>query len=317
MNRLMKHFFALLLGLTLVAPLAMAEKKSEEQVLAEVGGQKITRAELESTLNDALGGQINQLSPKQRGALEYQILEGMVRVNMLRAAAEKAGVSVTPEEVEKEVARRKAIYASRGRPLPQEKNLEEFVEKDLMVAKYLDKTIFKNVTVDEAKLREAFKSYPKDAPAQVRARHILFKADEKAKDEEVAAAKAKAEAVMKEAKAKPDTFPELAKKHSEGPSASSGGDLGFFAKERMVPPFSEAAFAMKPGEISDPVRTRFGFHVIKVEERKEAKEVKYEEVREQLRSQVQRKEREQLLVAHLDKLRKEMNVKVYLEQQQP
>lgn len=289
------------------------EKKDSSEVLAEIGKQKITRAELDGTLKEALGPNINQLSPTQRQALEGQILEGMVRVNLLKAAADKAKITVTPAQVSQEVERRKAIYTARGKPIPST-GLDEFVEKDLIVAKYLDANVFKDIKVDEASLQEAFKNHPKKSPDQVRARHILFKADQSADEATAKAAKDKALKVMKEAREKPDTFPELAKKYSEGPSGKSGGDLGFFAKERMVPPFSKAAFAMKPGEISEPVRTRFGFHIIKVEERKEAKEVKYEDVKEQLKAQVERKEKEKLLVAHLDTLRKEMNVKVHLKQ---
>lgn len=102
---------------------------------------------------------------------------------------------------------------------------------------------------------------------QVRARHILAKsgADEASKKQ----AREKAEAALKRVKGGED-FAAVAKEVSEDGSAAKGGDLGFFTKERMVKPFSDAAFAMKPGDISDIVESQFGFHVIKVEEVKEA-----------------------------------------------
>lgn len=102
----------------------------------------------------------------------------------------------------------------------------------------------------------------------VKARHILFQLPEGAGDKEAAEAKSKAEKVKAKLKAGAD-FEELAREHSEGPSASEGGDLGWFGRGQMVGPFEEAAFSLAPGETSAPVRTRFGIHLIKVEDRKE------------------------------------------------
>lgn len=116
-------------------------------------------------------------------------------------------------------------------------------------------------------------------PKTVQARHILFSLEENAEPGIVEEKRKAAEAVMTEAREGAD-FAELARTHSEGPSADRGGDLGTFTKERMVAPFSEAAFSMAPGEISEPVRTRFGWHVIKVEAVNEASTETLEEARE-------------------------------------
>jgi peptidyl-prolyl cis-trans isomerase D len=116
-------------------------------------------------------------------------------------------------------------------------------------------------------------------PKTVQARHILFSLEENAEPEVVEEKRKAAEAVMTEAREGAD-FAELARTHSEGPSADRGGDLGTFTKDRMVAPFSEAAFSMAPGEISEPVRTRFGWHVIKVEAVNEASTETLEEARD-------------------------------------
>jgi peptidyl-prolyl cis-trans isomerase D len=100
---------------------------------------------------------------------------------------------------------------------------------------------------------------------EVRARHILFKVEDKTKESEI---KAKASAVLEEAKKGVD-FAELAKKHSQDTgSAVNGGDLGYFKSAQMVPEFSNVAFALAPGQISDLVQSQYGFHIIKVEDRK-------------------------------------------------
>jgi len=105
-------------------------------------------------------------------------------------------------------------------------------------------------------------------PDTVHARHILLKLPKEADPELVAETRNKAMEIMEQAKSGAD-FAELAKTYSEGPSKDKGGDLGTFQRDEMVKPFSDKAFAMAAGEISEPVRTRFGWHIIKVEEKTE------------------------------------------------
>jgi len=116
---------------------------------------------------------------------------------------------------------------------------------------------------------------------QVKARHILFKVGENAPEEEVEKVRKKAEEVLEKAR-KGEDFAALAKEYSEGPTKEKGGDLGYFSQGQMVKPFEEAAFGLKKGEISNLVRTRFGFHIIKVEDIKEARTKPLNEVRQEI-----------------------------------
>src|SRR5439155_25834420 len=119
-------------------------------------------------------------------------------------------------------------------------------------------------------------------PDQIRASHILLKTE--GKDD--AAVKAKAEEILKEAKGGAD-FAELAKKHSEDEAnAKNGGDLDYFARGRMVPEFDQAAFAMQPGQISDLVKTQYGYHIIKVVDRKPGTTRSLADVRQQITDQL-------------------------------
>jgi peptidyl-prolyl cis-trans isomerase C len=111
---------------------------------------------------------------------------------------------------------------------------------------------------------------------EVHARHILVETEDQAK---------KIEDELK----KGADFAELAKKESKDPGASDGGDLGFFTKDQMVPEFSAAAFALEPGKISDPVKTQFGWHIIKVEEKRTRKAPDFEQVKPQIETYVVRK----------------------------
>jgi peptidyl-prolyl cis-trans isomerase D len=121
------------------------------------------------------------------------------------------------------------------------------------------------VTVTEDDIREYYESNPEKfkSPKTVEARHILIKLDPDAKAEDVESARQRIETVLEMAKQGQD-FAELAKKYSEGPTKTKGGDLGAFQREAMVKPFADKAFSMEAGEISEPVRTRFGWHIIKV-----------------------------------------------------
>jgi len=111
---------------------------------------------------------------------------------------------------------------------------------------------------------------------EVRARHILVETEDEAK-----AVKAELD--------KGADFAELAKKKSKDPGASDGGDLGFFTKEQMVPEFSAVAFALEPGKISDPVKSQFGWHIIKVEEKRNRKAPEFDQVKAQIETYVTRK----------------------------
>ncbi len=117
---------------------------------------------------------------------------------------------------------------------------------------------------------------------QVSARHILLKFDEADGSDVRASLKTRIEAILAEAKAEGADFEALAREHSEDSSATSGGDLGFFDATAMVKPFSDAAFAMQPGEISDVVESKFGYHIIKVEERKDAVVKQLDDVRREV-----------------------------------
>jgi peptidyl-prolyl cis-trans isomerase C len=135
---------------------------------------------------------------------------------------------------------------------------------------YLEKKVRTEVT--EAALKARYEQMLKTQPPEeeVHARHILVPTE------------AEAKAALEEIKKGAD-FAEVSKKRSTGPTAATGGDLGFFTKDKMVPPFAEAAFKLQPGQVTEaPVQTQFGWHIIKVEARRKAEPPKFEDVRGQV-----------------------------------
>lgn len=131
-------------------------------------------------------------------------------------------------------------------------------------------------------------------PETRRASHILIAADEKADAATRAAARKKAEDLLKDIKAKPERFAELAKQHSQDPgSAAKGGDLGFFSRETMVKPFADAAFALKPGGISEVVQSRFGYHIIRLDAVKPAAVASLQAIRKQVENDFRQERQKQ------------------------
>lgn len=128
--------------------------------------------------------------------------------------------------------------------------------------------------------REAFK-----IPKTVEARHILFRVDENATPEAVKKIQEHALDILKLAKEGKD-FAELAKQYSEGPTRDSGGYLGTFKKEDMVQPFADMAFSLKAGEIGEPVRTQFGWHIVKVEKVNEASVLSFDQAKGQIKKKL-------------------------------
>ncbi|NTU59616.1 MAG: hypothetical protein HGA98_00990 [Deltaproteobacteria bacterium] len=261
---------------------------------------KVTKAEVEAAIAaipafQSPGGgfelkryelvlQQNRLTPAEfEGMKERELLLDKVQQSI------RAQAKVTDDEVRKEYdARNTKITveyvsydpASLQATVPvTEKELraayearkESFRTPEKRVARYAlftPEAHASDVKVTDEEVAKEFASGGAQATEKesVRARHILVKLAAGAKPDEEAKVRAKAESVLKEAKAGKD-FATLAKKYSEDPgSKEKGGDLGAFERGQMVPAFEEAAFALKPGQLSDLVKTQFGFHVIKVEE---------------------------------------------------
>jgi len=249
-----------------------------------------------------------QLLSMQRPPLTPQVFEDSIRrgiiVEKLRTAV-TSWLSITDKEVDEEYKRRNdkvklALVALRNDTFKPdvtatdteiaehfEKNKDNFKVSEKRKMKYLlvdHESVRAKITVPPADVEKAYNDNIDryTTPEQLRASHILFRTE--GKDE--ATVKAAAEAVLKEAKGGAD-FAELARKHSDDEATKPlGGDLDAFGRGKMVPEFDTAAFALKSGEISDLVRTPYGFHIIKVTEKTGGTAKPLDEVRQQLTEQL-------------------------------
>ncbi len=167
-------------------------------------------------------------------------------------------------------------------------SLKEFfqpVQKKALVAEFTSAQFRANVTVADEDIQNYYTEHQAEYnQEEVKASHILLKVPADATEEKTAEIRAKSEDLRKQIVEGGADFAQLAMRHSEDNTARTGGDLGYFAKGKMVPPFEEAAFSLKTGEISQPVKTRFGFHLIKVTDHRSARSV--EEVSDEIREKV-------------------------------
>ena len=222
----------------------------ESKVVATVGETKITLAEVDEAAAD-MGQRVANLPAEQKRA---RALDALIDSYVLADLARKEGLDKDPDFAKRmkqqEVRTLQALYFG--------KKIQPSITDDAVKSAY--EAQLKNVT-------------PKQ---EVRARHILLKTEEEAK------------AVIAELQGGAD-FAEVAKAKSTGPSGPKGGDLGFFGQGQMVPEFEKAAFALEAGGVTaEPVKTQFGYHVIKVEEKRDSPVPPLRQVEPQVRSNLLR-----------------------------
>jgi peptidyl-prolyl cis-trans isomerase C len=171
---------------------------------------------------------------------------------------------------------------------PEVREQLEYSMNDYLAQEYLKKAVLKDVAVTEEEMRKHYQENEKTytLAAQAKARHILVKVAPNAPEADKKKAREKAEVLLKRVREGQD-FAKVAEESSEDPaSQKKGGDLGYFSRGRMVKPFEDVAFSMKPGQVSEIVETQFGFHIIKLEDLKEARIRPFDEVKEMVKSQL-------------------------------
>ncbi len=245
----------------LIAVLALACGSSYAAVeLAKIGSKSLTDQEVKGLVGTLPEAQKQQLNSESEA--KTRIVDNLVVEELFVLEAEKTGVAKDKDFT---------MALERAR-------------RQLLAQRFLQKNVQPKIT--EANMEKFFdKNKVRYSQDEVHAFHVLVKSEAEAKE------------VYAKAKAGED-FEVLAKKYSKDPSAAQNmGDLGFFTRSRMVPAFAEAAFALSKGEISQPVKTPFGFHVIKVVDKKAGKSVKFNDVKDQVRADFQNESINELIAS--------------------
>src|SRR3954470_14169004 len=239
-----------LVGCLALALIAGPGRAADDPVLAKVNGSDIKKSDV-ALAEEELGPSLAQMDPATK---DDNVLSFLIDMRIVAKAAEDKKVADGEEF-------KKRLTFARNRLLMDSLLAQEG----------------KAATNDDA-MKKVYEEASKQITGEqeVRARHILVETEDEAK-----AVKAELD--------KGADFAELAKKKSKDPGSADGGDLGFFTKEQMVPEFSAVAFVLEPGKISDPVKSQFGWHIIKVEEKRNRKAPDFEQVKSQIETYVTRK----------------------------
>jgi len=301
-------------------PAAKTQGSSLPDPVAIVEGEKISRADLEQAFNNAVSAAgINpaDLPAEQKMAGYRDILDEMIVDKLISRKASSveikdADLQAQITKIKSQFPNEEAFKAELAKANETEANFLTSVKKMLQQQKWMESQIGDKAKVAEADVKKFYDENKKEFehPELVSANHILILVPEGADDKVVAEKKKAAEAALKRVTSGKEDFVVVAKEVSEEPGAKeSGGDLGFFPKDRMVPEFANAAYAMKKGEISkEPVRTKFGWHIIKVTDRKDAGTMPFEEVKNQVTSYLESSKAREAVRTVLDSVRADAKV---------
>lgn len=254
--------------------------KSDEAV-ATVNGAKITKDALYNAMLDA-GGK--------------STLNGLITFEVINQEAKANNITVTDADLNKEIDSMKESFGSEeafNQMLTKYNWTLESLRKQMVPQVQLTKLLTPKVSVTDQEIKDYYEQNKESmaTPEQVRASHILVKT------------KAEAEAIVKDLKGGAD-FAALAKEKSTDPgSKDNGGDLNYFSKGQMVPSFEEAAFKLKVGEISEPVQSDFGYHIIKVTDHKDAVNPTFDQKKDEIKETLTHQKISEMSSSYMDELK--------------
>lgn len=264
---------------------------ADQEILAKVRGKAVTQEDLETILGFYPENQRDFIrnSPEGRDA----VLRNLLTIIVVSDVARKKG------------------YEQKK---PIKKKLQ-IIKDEFLTKAYIEKEILDKIRISDAEAEAYYKSHSAifEKPEEVRARHILIAVRQGSSDQDRKAAKKKAEELLERIR-KGEDFAKLAAQYSDDPgSKEKGGNLGFFTRNTMVPEFDKAVFALEAGGIGGPVETAFGYHIIKVEEKKKAFLPPYENIKEEVTEKALLAARQERVEDFIDKAFKKAGVKIYPE----
>ncbi len=292
------------------------------EALCTVDGTEINQADIDrevARLFERLGG--GQISPFQAEAMKEQLLqqamERLIAHVLLYDAVKTQQITVSDETLAERHAEYVAQFPNEETYLGQlasmgmtEESLKEEMAKSLQIEELLKNNIGELEEATPAVCREYYETNAERfiQGEEVQASHILLTVDANTTDEERAAIKEKIEGIRKQCVDGAD-FAELARAESKCPSSANGGDLGWFGSGRMVKKFEEVAFRLQPGEISEVVETEFGYHVIRIADRRDEKKIPLADVEEQIAFQLTGERRSEAVEAYIRKLKESAEIR--------
>lgn len=300
---------------------AWADKAaSSGKEIASVNGKPISKNQYDrelSVFQKRVEQEGRQLSDADLTTVKNRILEDLIDAELLYQQSQKEGVKVDDQSINEQIETIKkrfsdeAAYkkALEGMDV-SEKEIRTEIQRGLAINQLLDTNVRQKITVTEEESKKFYDNNPNlfKQPEQVKASHILIKVAPDAEESKKVQARKKIETVQKKVRQGED-FGLLAKANSEGPTAQREGDLGYFNRGRMVKPFEDAAFALDVGEVSGIVETQFGYHLIKVTDKKPARTIPYKEVQPRLEQHLKNEKTKTEIQNYIENLKKSAKIK--------
>jgi peptidyl-prolyl cis-trans isomerase C len=291
------------------------EKKVIEEKIALVNGKPIDKAAYDwemKKISMKYEQSGKKLSDTEKERYEAEVLDQLITIEVLFQESEKKGIKVDPKKVEQQFDMLLKRY-------PDKEKFDEFlkqwgvteerikvqIRRNTAIQELIKTSVADKIKVDGKDAKKFYNDNPErfKSPEEIKTSHIMIKLDpKKASNAKKKNAKKRLERVKGRLE-KGEDFGVLAKEISEGPSSKTGGDLGFISRGQMVKPFEDAAFALKTGEVSDIIETQFGYHLIKVFEKKAAKMRTFEEVKDRLTNQLKQHKTQEKAIAYIQDLK--------------
>jgi peptidyl-prolyl cis-trans isomerase C len=254
--------------------------------------------------------------------LRQEAMDQIIDQELVRQAAEKAEIEVSAEEVQAGVDELRSVFKSpasfatrlQNEGFSDEDSYRKHVAGMVAASRYLNGIRASVPKVSDEELETYYRENERRLtfPEQVRVRHILLKWKPLGTGDDRAALRAQMLPILERVRDGED-FTDLARQYSEdSATAVNGGDTGLFHRGQMVPAFERAAFALDVGDVSDPVETPFGVHILRLEERLPPRLVPLEEVRDQLRDHVRNERAEQAVKEQIARLREEAEIEILI-----
>ena len=317
-----RWFLALLIAFIFlsISLLALAlENQSSKAKIAVVNGSVITKENFDREM-----GRVRQhflragkpLTDSQIPKIKKQVIESLIDFELLYQESQKKEIKVEEAEVDVQITKMRKRFPNEvefknalTRMNYSESQLKAHIKKSLATQQFIGTYIAKNYTVSDQEIKDFYESNPKlfQQPEEVRASHILIKVEPQANESQKAVAQKKMKEIQDKLKNGED-FAALAKKFSQCPSGAKNGDLGYFSRGKMVKPFEEAAFALKPGEVSDIVETKFGYHLIKVIDKKPKKNLTLEDSKYRIGNYLNQKKAQKEVKLYVQKLKENAKI---------
>jgi peptidyl-prolyl cis-trans isomerase C len=290
-------------------------------VIATVNGEAIARAEFEKAIQGLEAQNGSPVPADQRDRIYRGLLDQMIGYKLLVQESAARKIAVPETELTARIGQIRSQFPTEEaftQALAQQKltvdQLKADARAEILVTSLLKAEIEPKVAVKPEQVADFYQKNPDKflQGERVRASHILIGFPQGADAAAKQTAKTKADGVLKELKAGKD-FATLAKAHSDDPgSGAKGGDLDFFERGQMVGPFDQAAFTLKPGEMSELVETQFGYHIIKVTDKQASRTVPLADVREQIQQYLGNQSRQAATETFVDALKAKGKVEIFI-----